>query len=502
MHHRFGSNHSKLCALIIAAWLIGLTVLTPGPLQVKGAPADLTDALLLYQADNLRFTDINFQQVAEYYGLRWAAIDLASTPLTDSLLRDEAGQYYPTVGIDAANLSYLNSSELAILETAVDQGGLNLLITRVRSGGGYSQLGELADGEVAGATDPADTSRDYVLSASYPDILRELSGLTITGSSDDQVDSALTLASGASHVNVLVRATDDYGQTYPVFIRFQNGAGSILVDGGVHGHNLRWSEFWKLYYASREGDHFVQANFMEVVPLMMFVRYTAGEQAWQNNHSYANLTIDDPALRQPYANPNYWDELLAHMQAHNYHTTIAFIPMNYATSQQSVVDLFLTHPDRYSLVLHGNNHDPCPEFTDDIPLDEQRADLEQAIQRMDAHQALTGIPYGRIMVFPCRVSGESTLPLLKELNFAATINSEIVPLGGIAASALDFDMYPAVMDYRNYALVLRSQLQDRAPIPLICSETSRFSFMDTRMILRPRQLWTVSWTVSIACRGR
>ena len=185
MQHRFGSNRSKMYALIIAALLLGLTVLAPGPLPVKGAPTDLTDALLLYQAGDPLGTDINFQKVAEYYGLRWTAIDLASTPLTDNLLRDEAGQYYPTVGIDAATLSYLNTSELSILETAIDQGGLNLLITRVRSGDSFGQLSDLTDGEVVGATDPTDTSLDYVLSASYPDILRELSGLTITGPDGD-----------------------------------------------------------------------------------------------------------------------------------------------------------------------------------------------------------------------------------------------------------------------------------------------------------------------------
>ena len=160
--HRIGPNCSKTRILIIGLLLAGLTVQIQGPLQVKGEPTDLVDALLLYQAGNLRNTDINFQKVTEYYGLRWAAVDLASTSLTDDLLRYEAGHYYPTVSIDAANLSYLNASELAVLETAIDQ-----------------------------------------------------------------YDSDLTLSPGATHTNVLVKATDDYGPTYPVFVRFQGSGGAL-----------------------------------------------------------------------------------------------------------------------------------------------------------------------------------------------------------------------------------------------------------------------------------
>ena len=123
MQRRFGPNCSKKCILIVGLLLIGLIILNPRPLRVAGQAADLVDALLLYRASYLRNTDINFQKVTEYYGLHWAAVDLDSTPLTDSLLRDENGHYYLTVGIDTATLPYLNASELATLKTAIDQGG-------------------------------------------------------------------------------------------------------------------------------------------------------------------------------------------------------------------------------------------------------------------------------------------------------------------------------------------------------------------------------------------
>ncbi|MCP4543030.1 MAG: hypothetical protein GY832_38430, partial [Chloroflexi bacterium] len=308
-----------------------------------------------------------------------------------------------------------------------------------------------------------DTNRDYLLSADYPDILRELSGITISASYD-QYDRALGLAPDATHVDVLVKATDDFSQTYPVFARYQNGAGSIFVDGGMHLYNVENSQFYLLYEAWAQNDGFMQTYFMELVPLMMFIRYTAGDEAWHNDHNYANLTIDDPCLQEPYGYLNFGD-LLPQMLAHDYHTTIATVPGRCLDqSEQSVVDLFLAHPERYSLVVHGNNHSPCPEFTDDIPLEEQRTLLERSLQRMDIHETLTGIPYGRIMVFPCKLAGESTLPLLKELNFLTTINAQTTPLSGTTSSAWDFAMYPAIMDYGNYAIVNR-HYQEYSPYP-------------------------------------
>jgi len=423
--------------------------------------ADLSDALLLYNAASPGNSDVNFQKVAEYYGLQWTAVDLASTSLTDGLLRDEENQYYPTVGIEAFNLATLEPGELAILETAIDQHGVNLLVTRDQEYYAPGNLSELTDGEITGVTYPTDTVRDYQLSAAHPAILRELSGITITAPYN-QYDRSLTITPSATRTTVLVQSTDDYSQTYPVFVRFQDGAGSVFVDSGLHYHNLEERQFYILYEAWPRDGYFEQADFMEVAPLMAFMRYTAGDEAWHNNHDYANLTIDDPCLQEPFRNL-YYGELLTHMETHNYHTTIASIPGNcYDQAEQSVVDLFLAHPDRYSLVVHGNNHSPCPEFTDNIPLDEQRADLEQALQRMD--MTLTGIPYGRAMVFPCGLAGESTLPLLKELNYLATINNQNTPLSGTTSSAWDFEMYPAIMDYANYALVTR-HWQSTSPYP-------------------------------------
>ena len=463
------NKRSLFLSLAVALAAFALTVTTvsaqdaPGNGDVPYA-ADLSDALLLYNGSYTYTTDLNFRRMADYYGLRLAAVDLATTPLTDSLLRDEAGVYYPVIGLDNATLANrLDDGELAVLKTAINSGS-HLLVTRITNDRALSALGDLTGGEIISVTYPEDTARDYLLSPSYPAILRELSGLTITASSYDQYDRALGIAPDATHVDVLVQSTDYYSQTYPVFVRVRSGAGDIFLDTGIHYHSLNERQFRVLYGAHPVGDHFEQPDFMEVVPLMAFMRYAAGDEAWHNDHDYANLTIDDPCLQEPFKHLNFAD-LLSHMEAHNYHTTIASVPGRcYDKGEPDVASLFLNNPDRYSLVVHGDNHDPCPEFTDAVPVEEQRALLEEALDRMDYHQAATGVPYGRVMIFPCKLAGESPLPLLKELNFIATVATQDTPLSGTTSTAWDFEMYPALMDYRNYAVVTR-HWQSTSPYP-------------------------------------
>ena len=119
-------------------------------------------------------------------------------------------------------------------------------------------------------------------------------------------------------------------------------------------------------------------SFAEVAPVMMFVKYSAGDRGWHAPYHYANFTIDDPWLREPYGRLSY-EGLLKEMEKHNFHTTIAFIPWNYDRSEASVVTLFREHPDRFSISIHGDNHDHG-EFENPQKRGHHAAALKQALQ--------------------------------------------------------------------------------------------------------------------------
>jgi hypothetical protein len=212
-----------------------------------------------------------------------------------------------------------------------------------------------------------------------------------------------------------------------------------------------------------ESDNAVQARvdtvegaFTEIAPVMMFVKYAAGERGWHALHHYANLTIDDPWLREPYGDLSY-KGLLTEMEKHDFHTTIAFIPWNYDRNEAEAVSLFRNHPERFSISVHGDNHDH-KEFEDlaSKPLNDQVVALKQSLARMEKFHALTRIPYDNVFVFPHSIGTESILGELKTYNFLATVNSSNVPMDRARpAEAPLFALRPITLEFADFPSISR-----------------------------------------------
>lgn len=203
--------------------------------------------------------------------------------------------------------------------------------------------------------------------------------------------------------------------------------------------------------------------FASLAPEMIFLRHAAGEFAWHGPGHYANLTIDDAWLREPYGYVNY-EKLLSEMGQHNFHTTIAFVPWNFDRSQPEMVALFRAHADRYSICVHGNNHDH-QEFGSYAtkPLEGQVHDVKQALARMEKFHELTQIPYDPVMVFPHSISPEQTFGALKRYNFWATANSLNVPTGSDAPSDPEFALRAATLQFANFPSLRRYSAEAPGP---------------------------------------
>jgi hypothetical protein len=322
---------------------------------------DLSDVLLIYDGNNETASAKNIRKISEYYGLKWADFDLQSFTLSDTDLKDESGTFYRAILIDTSALSILDPAEMALLEDAVDIEGVNLFIADV-STVDTPGIVELTDGEVTGGQDTMDDSKDFIFSNALPEVTREFSGQILADiDTDPQFDYKLILGISNEHVTTIISATDNASNTYPIFIRYQNGQGSIFIQS----RNRR--------IALVPGDNYMEWLYLpekltEIVPMMMFVRYSLKDKVWHRDIDYANFTIDDPTLTcgatAPCAYGNLvWEDLISEMEVNNFHTTIAFIPKNYLSTEAEVADYFLNHPDKYSLAIHGNNHDsglPAP----------------------------------------------------------------------------------------------------------------------------------------------
>ena len=420
---------------------------------------DLDDVLLLYDSASERNFDINFRKLASYYGVGCKQVDLRYASLTDDLLKDAQGHYFKLIGVSAQTLetpSLISTGEIDLIRQSVKTDGTIMLVAELVGKGELGKcpnLESLTDGAVLGAETPEDSLADWFVSDQIPDLTRVFTGQVISCTQIAQADSAILVEKPLS-VTTVITSVDDSRAVYPIFVRYQAGAGSILVTAGdayrdLNSHSMR--------------DLYQPCIFSELVPLMFAFRFSLGDEVWHSNYAYANLTIDDPALRQHSFGMRY-DELLAQMKEHKFHTTIAFMPKDYDRSDPVVTRLVLVKPSYFSIVQHGNNNDGYEFYKYSVletdpyparPLQGQMRDIVEGLARMEVHRGLTGVPYGKIMIFPYGISPAPTLAWLKANNFNATINANHIPLGSDPGDAFDFDMYQAVMDYENFPSIGR-----------------------------------------------
>jgi hypothetical protein len=199
--------------------------------------------------------------------------------------------------------------------------------------------------------------------------------------------------------------------------------------------------FWKLEYkgvpvfllTSREivdidaelkSQNFdVRDHFLTAVPLVLYIKWAFAETCWNVPEINACLIIDDPVLKRTHGFVNF-QQLLSLMKRHNFSTNIAFIPWNWRRSAPEVVRLFRANPQHYSLSVHGCDHTRA-EFGS---LDRQRLDgkAQQALERMDRHESITGIRYDRVMVFPQGIFSEAAMSALKHTDLIAAVNNDII----------------------------------------------------------------------------
>ncbi|MFQ5631419.1 MAG: hypothetical protein ACE5I1_21815 [bacterium] len=291
-------------------------------------------------------------------------------------------------------------------------------------------------------------SKDVLESLFYefgnlPDFTNQLSGLKVTVTSDDQPfyfefeDNA--------NAQVILEISDQSGEArYPVFVNTQRGLQKQFF----------LTDFSAFKLPQESG---VKKEVFELLPLLMFLKYAGGEKGWHNPEHYANLTIDDPWLAEPYGNLSYMS-LLKEMDKVNFHTTIAFIPWNFDRSEPEVVSLFKKHPDKFSISIHGNNHDHREfyRYESSKSLRLQEKNIQQALARMERFRALTGLPYDRVMVFPQGIAPEKTLALLRQYNFLATVNGMNVPFGSDEPASLLFGLRPVTMQFADFASLSRT----------------------------------------------
>src|SRR5262249_35725382 len=89
------------------------------------------------------------------------------------------------------------------------------------------------------------------------------------------------------------------------------------------------------------------------------------------------------------------------------------------------------HRDRFSICVHGCDH-TSSEFgeTDPASLENKAA---TALVNMGRHNALTGLPFDRVMIFPQGLFSSYSPPVLKKCGYLAAVSTTPYPINYSAA---------------------------------------------------------------------
>jgi hypothetical protein len=286
----------------------------------------------------------------------------------------------------------------------------------------------------------------YYVCNDQPDITREFTGVIKSVVSNNLNEFDIEVKEDSKETSFLITKKNNKKDKFiPLFIQIREDKKEIYIASAKILSQIKNPLI----------NYFNWEYFQSIAPVMMFLRYIGGQYCWHREIDYANLTIDDPNLKEPYGNLSYI-KLLKSMKKNDYHTTIAFIPYNYMRIKNEVVDLFLKNDKLFSLAIHGNNHDHR-EFGSykKRSLREQEQDINQAVVRMEKLKDISNLKYNKVMIFPHGIAPEKTLELLKQYNFLCTVNAGNIPLDKKGEIKRNSNLEPAILDYEGFPSIDR-----------------------------------------------
>ena len=410
------------------------------------------DAVLLHTPHASASEEEAIRKVADLYGLTIHTVDVSDRSTIGAAISKlrQPGTFAVLISADA--LSKLDRKSIQTALHRSNGSNVPVFIFGIEAGDEPSALASWSGGEIRGCSLSEPNYRPEALEVgNVPTLTRMLAGLKLP---------AVAVPECTIHFEprpaievVLATPGEDGTHGAPVLLRERNEAGEVFFAPKMKSFDATW-------IGNPKG---LSKAFSSLASYILFLSYAAGSYAWQSDGQYANLTIDDPWLTQPYGHLDYY-ALLAEMKKHNFHTTIAFVPWNFDRSESGLTALFRENPKCFSICLHGNNH-AHREFGDYAknPMAQQNADIRQGVARMERFQALTGIAYDRFMVFPHGVAPELTFAALKRYGFSGTANSSNVPLDKKFPSEPTFLLRPYTSAYGGFLSLLRYSVSGEIP---------------------------------------
>jgi hypothetical protein len=163
-------------------------------------------------------------------------------------------------------------------------------------------------------------------------------------------------------------------------------------------------------------DRFRAGRFLDLLPLVLFLREVCADHAWAPPPARACLVFDDANLHWRSYGFLRFPDLAAHADQAGYHVSLATVPIDNWFTNGRVARLFRQPRAPLSLSVHGNNHEKGELAQHRSERDALRT-LAQALRRVQALERRSGILVDRVMVAPHGVCSEAAIRGLTRVGF-------------------------------------------------------------------------------------
>jgi hypothetical protein len=164
--------------------------------------------------------------------------------------------------------------------------------------------------------------------------------------------------------------------------------------------------------------HFRFSRWFAMVPLLHYLRQLWGPEGWPRPEPRATFIIDDPNLHHRSYGFIDFEALAKHSTTHNYHATIATVPLDAWYFNSSVAALFRKHKQRISMMMHGVNH-IADELAREYTEEQAVALLATGLRRITAFENRSGVKVDRVMAAPHGAFSEAIADPMVRLGYEA-----------------------------------------------------------------------------------
>lgn len=164
-------------------------------------------------------------------------------------------------------------------------------------------------------------------------------------------------------------------------------------------------------------DRLTPERCVALIAMTQFLREAA---PWSDTPGplKAAFLLDDPNLHWPTYGHLRYRQILNHAAVHNYHLSVAMVPLDGWLAHPRAVELFRRGSARLSITVHGNDHDGAELRGVKTPADGMRL-ARHALARAAKFERRTGLPMDRVMVPPHEAASEAAAVALRRAGFEA-----------------------------------------------------------------------------------